>query len=59
MKISIFLALGLIIVGIIFGIAFGYYITPEYKISMYEKNSMSLGPADRTFADGRQSFKRR
>ena len=37
------------VVGVVLGIAFGYYITPEYKFSMYEKNSMSLGAADRTF----------
>ena len=36
-------------VGVTLGIAFGYYLTPEYKFSMYEKNEMSLGPADRTF----------
>lgn len=49
MKVSIYLALGLTVVGVTLGIAFGYYLTPEYKFSMYEKNEMSLGPADRTF----------
>jgi uncharacterized protein (DUF305 family) len=49
MKISIYLALGLIIVSGFLGISFGYYLTPEYKTSMYEENSMSLGQADRTF----------
>lgn len=49
MKISIYLTLGLVIVGVLVGVVFGYYITPEYKISMYDKNSMSLGQADRTF----------
>lgn len=49
MKISIYLTFGLVIVGIVLGIAFGYYLTPEYKFSMYEKNDMSLGQADRTF----------
>lgn len=49
MKISIYLAIGLVVVGIILGVAFGYYLTPEYKISMYENSSMSLGQADRTF----------
>lgn len=49
MKVSIYLALGLVVVGIILGIAFGYYLTPEYKTSMYENSSMSLGQADRTF----------
>lgn len=37
------------VVGLILGVAFGYYMTPDYKVSMYEKNSMSLGLADRTF----------
>jgi uncharacterized protein (DUF305 family) len=49
MKISIYLALGLIVTGTVLGIAFGYYITPEYRVSMYEKNNMNLGQADRTF----------
>ncbi len=49
MKISIYLALGLVVTGTVLGIAFGYYITPEYRVSMYEKNNMSLGQADRTF----------
>ena len=37
------------VVAVILGVAFGYYITPDYKVSMYEKNTMSLGQADRTF----------
>lgn len=49
MKISIYLALGLIVVGVLVGVAFGYFLAPEYKISMYDKNDMSLGQADRTF----------
>lgn len=49
MKISIYLTLGLVVVGVILGVAFGYYITPDYKLSMYDKNTMSLGQADRTF----------
>lgn len=49
MKISIYLAISLAIVGIMVGVSFGYYLTPEYKVSMYEKNNMSLGQADRTF----------
>lgn len=49
MKISIYLTLGLVIVGAMLGTAFGYYLTPEYKVSMYDKNNMSLGQADRTF----------
>lgn len=49
MKISIYLALGLVVTGTVLGIVFGYYITPEYRLSMYEKNNMNLGQADRTF----------
>lgn len=49
MKISIYLASGLVVVGLILGIAFGYYLTPDYKVSMYDNNSMDLGLADRTF----------
>jgi uncharacterized protein (DUF305 family) len=49
MKISIYLALGLVVVGLILGVSFGYYQAPEYKISMYEKSSMNLGQTDKTF----------
>jgi uncharacterized protein (DUF305 family) len=49
MKISIFLTIGLVLSGVILGVGFGYYLTPEYQVSMYEKNTMSLGLADRTF----------
>ena len=49
MKVSLYLTLGLVIVGMVIGALFGYYLTPEDRLSMYEKNAMSLGPADRTF----------
>jgi len=49
MKTSFFLASGFVVVGIILGVSFGYYLTPEYKTTMYDKNPMSLGQADRTF----------
>lgn len=49
MKISIYLASGLVVVGVVLGVGFGYYLTSDYKISMYENSSMSLGQADRTF----------
>lgn len=49
MKISIYLASSLIVVGVVLGVGFGYYLTSEYQVSMYDKNSMSLGRADRTF----------
>ena len=38
----------MVVVGIL-GIGVGYYLTPEYHFSMYEKNDMNLGQADRTF----------
>jgi len=36
----------MIVTGIV-GIAFGYYITPEYQTKMYLKTEMDLGKADR------------
>ena len=42
-----FLTISLIIIFTIIGIGFGYYLTPEYKLSMYEKTTMDLGPTDR------------
>lgn len=47
--VSIFLTSGLVIAAGMLGVAVGYYFTPEYQVSMYEKNSMDLGAADRTF----------
>ncbi len=49
MKVSIYLTVGLVILSGLSGVAFGYYLTPEYKTTMYNKYSMDLGPADRTF----------
>lgn len=49
MKISIYFATGLVIVGVILGIGFGYYMTSDYRMTMYEKNSMSLGQGGRLF----------
>lgn len=49
MKISIYLASGLLVVGLLVGVGFGYYLTPEYRSSMYDKGDMSLGPADKNF----------
>ena len=47
-KISLTLAIALVIISGIMGLGFGYYLTPEYQVSMYEKDSMSLGRADRS-----------
>lgn len=49
MKVSIYVTVGLVVVGTVLGIGFGYYLTPEYQVSMYERNNMSLGQVDRTF----------
>jgi uncharacterized protein (DUF305 family) len=46
-KINSFLAISLIIIFTIVGIGIGYWFTPEYKLSMYDKNTMDLGQADR------------
>ena len=48
MKISIYLTVGMMLVSALLGIGFGYYLTPEYKTSMYDRNVMDLGRADRT-----------
>lgn len=46
-KISLYLALSLMLVSGLVGIGVGYYLTPEYQLSMYDKNTMDLGAADR------------
>lgn len=47
--ISLPLSLGIATTGVIIGITIGYFFTPEYKTTMYTKDTMSLGQADRTF----------
>jgi len=47
-KISLTLAVALMIITGVIGLSIGYYLTPEYQISMYDKTSMDLGNADRT-----------
>lgn len=47
-KISTTLAVSLIIVSGVSGLAIGYTATPEYKLGMYDKTTMDLGRADRT-----------
>lgn len=46
-KISIYLALSCAIVAGVVGIGIGYYLTPQYSLTMYEKNTMNLGQSDR------------
>lgn len=47
-SLSLSLAIALMIVTGILGMGIGYALTPEYRLSMYEKNAMDLGRADRT-----------
>ena len=47
-KISIYLAVALILVAGLAGVGIGYSLTPEYKLSMFEKIPMDLGRADRS-----------
>ena len=47
-KISTTLAVSLMIVIGIIGLAIGYSSTPQYKFGMYDKESMDFGRADRT-----------
>lgn len=46
-KISIYLACALAIITGLLGVGFGYYLTPQYTLTMYDKTSMDLGRADR------------
>lgn len=46
-KISLTLAVSFIIISGIVGTGMGYFMTPEYKLSMYEKTTMDLGKPDR------------
>lgn len=47
-KISTTLAISLMVVIGALGLVVGYSLTPEYKISMYDKKAMDLGRPDRT-----------
>ena len=46
-KISLSLAISLMIVSGIVGIGTGYWLTPQYNVSMFDKNSMNLGQPDK------------
>lgn len=46
-KISTYLSVSLIVIGFIIGIGIGYSFTPQYSLSMYDKNAMDLGRADK------------
>lgn len=49
MKISVYLAAGFAVVTLTIGMAIGYYLTSDYQLTMYDKYTMDLGPADRSF----------
>lgn len=51
-KISIYVASALMIITGVIGIGIGYYLTPQYTLTMYDKNTMDLGRAD-TWVDSR------
>lgn len=42
------LALASMVLTGIIGVGIGYALTPEYRLSMYEKNTMDLGRSDQT-----------
>lgn len=44
---SLPLSLSLMIVTLVLGMAVGYYVSPTYQQTMFEKESMGLGVADR------------
>lgn len=46
-KVSYQLSLSLMLVTYLIGLAGGYYITPTYQNTMYEKEEMGIGKADR------------
>jgi len=46
-KMPLTLAVSLMIITGIIGLSVGYYLSPEYRLTMYDKNSMDLGRADR------------
>jgi uncharacterized protein (DUF305 family) len=46
-KISIYLAGSFMVITLIVGMAIGYYLTPQYQLSMYDKVDMDLGEADK------------
>jgi len=46
-NISIYLVTSLLVITGILGLGIGYYFTQQYQLSMYDKNIMDLGRADR------------
>jgi uncharacterized protein (DUF305 family) len=46
-NISLALAVSLMIISAVAGIGVGYWLTPQYNLSMYDKNVMDLGQPDK------------
>lgn len=46
-KISLALTVALMIISAVVGIGVGYWLTPQYSLSMYDKNVMDLGQPDK------------
>ena len=46
-KISISLAVALVIIAAVAGIGVGYWYTPQYSMSMYDRNMIDLGQPDK------------
>lgn len=46
-SISIHLSLSLMVVTLVVGMLFGYYVSPSYQQTMYDTNEMGLGRADK------------
>lgn len=46
-QINLLLSISLMIVSLVFGMVFGYYISPSYKETMFSKDEMGLGKADK------------
>ncbi|MEW6617650.1 MAG: DUF305 domain-containing protein [Patescibacteria group bacterium] len=47
MKSSIYVIFSVSLITLVLGIGIGYYLTPEYQFSMYDKTQMDFGTADR------------
>lgn len=47
MKISSLLVVSIVIVSFVLGLMGGYYVSPSYQQTMYDKEEMGLGKADR------------
>jgi uncharacterized protein (DUF305 family) len=46
-KISLSYAAAFVIIAGVLGLSIGYFLTPEYQLSMYDKSVMDLGKPDR------------